>query len=43
MIATAVLMRLGMSKEQALATVSSVRRVDVPDTQVQLDWLNQFT
>ncbi|MGD1893778.1 MAG: hypothetical protein ACFB15_24690 [Cyclobacteriaceae bacterium] len=40
-IAGAVLLQFGMSAEQILSRISEVRKIQVPDTNEQVQWLHQ--
>ena len=42
MIAAALLVRQGISIEEAFARISAARGFEVPDTQEQIDWVHQY-
>lgn len=42
MLACAILAKLGLSFDQALAHVAAYRGLDAPNTKCQLDWLEKF-
>jgi len=44
MVAAGILLRFGLSPEEAFDQISTKRRVTVPDTQEQIDWIcNKYT